>query len=150
MRFPPPLRERFYLNINKLSNSCWEWTGYRNKQGYGQISVKCKQKMAHRISWELTHGYEPKKFILHICDNPSCVNPKHLYEGNIFQNMKDKIERNRHHNQKKVSCPKGHLYDEKNTRIYKGRRYCRFCDVLRVRVPEYLKKKTGRPILWEK
>src|SRR5699024_62252 len=34
-------------------------------------------------------------WVLHTCDNKKCVNPKHLYLGDVKQNVKDAVERNR-------------------------------------------------------
>jgi hypothetical protein len=32
------------------------------------------------------------------------------------------------HERAKTHCPQGHPYDEKNTRWYQGKRYCRICN----------------------
>jgi hypothetical protein len=73
----------FYQNLPV--NQCWEWFGYRDKDNYGMLKVKGKDYRAHRISYCLFHNIpNTKLLVLHICNNPSCVNPHHL-EGNISQ-----------------------------------------------------------------
>ena len=52
--------------------------------------------MAHRLSYQIHKGKIPKgKFVLHKCDIPLCVNPKHLYVGTQWQNVQDMINRKR-------------------------------------------------------
>jgi hypothetical protein len=90
--------ERFFSYILKGndSNSCWTWTGLKNKAGYGRLRMEYSDKTAHRYSWELHNGKIPKgKIICHKCDNPTCVNPNHLYAGTHKDNAQDRENRNR-------------------------------------------------------
>jgi len=74
------------------SDACWVWVGRRDKYGYGVFSVNGKQVGAHRVSWSLANGeIQDGMHILHRCNNPSCVNPSHLYAGTHRQNMDDMI-----------------------------------------------------------
>jgi hypothetical protein len=43
-------------------------------------------------------------------------------------------------NRSKTECPRGHFYDEENTRIYKGKRNCRQCAVISSRAYEARQK----------
>ena len=71
-------------------DSCWEWQKLRYPTGYGRFG----QLYAHRVSWEIENGDIPEGLhILHTCDNPPCVNPKHLYVGTHQDNMRDRQER---------------------------------------------------------
>jgi AraC-like DNA-binding protein len=86
---------RFLLNVNK-TDACWLWTGTINKFGYGRFSIKAVHYTAHRISYELFVGQIPEGlFLLHSCDNPSCVNPSHLSPGTHTDNMKDMFNKHR-------------------------------------------------------
>jgi hypothetical protein len=74
------------------SGDCWTWSGYRDRDGYG----KFRSKMAHRVSWEITHGSAPKGYlVLHRCDNPPCVRPSHLFLGTAKDNIVDCISKRR-------------------------------------------------------
>jgi hypothetical protein len=79
-------------------DECWEWQGNKDKQGYGRISHNYKKVKVHRLAYEV-HYAEPLGDLLccHKCDNPSCVNPNHLYAGTNADNMRDKVERGRQH-----------------------------------------------------
>jgi len=79
-----------------VTPGCWLWTGSLTTEGYGRLKVRGRQFGAHRVSYELHVGPIPAELIIrHRCDNPRCVNPEHLIPGTTFQNMQDKVERNR-------------------------------------------------------
>lgn len=92
------LIDRFNSFVSKHhAQGCWDWVGNKHKQGYGKISFMGKATLAHRISYELFVGPIPKKMMVcHTCDNPSCVNPDHLFTGRAIDNMHDKINKGRH------------------------------------------------------
>lgn len=91
-----PIEERFWRFVTKLSDAeCWKWQGSKSDKGYGKFPHE-KEQQAHRVSYILFKGEIPEKtMVLHHCDNPSCVNPSHLYLGDNKQNMVDMISRNR-------------------------------------------------------
>lgn len=89
------MTERFFKYVNK-TDGCWLWTGKKHRQGYGEMWVKGKPMLTHRISWLIHHGFLPLTgMVLHHCDNPPCVNPEHLYLGDHRQNMDDMMTRDR-------------------------------------------------------
>jgi arsenate reductase-like glutaredoxin family protein len=69
-------------------NDCWLWDAGKTKFGYGVFSLKGKWIGAHVVSFMLYNKYKPQlpKMVMHDCQNPSCVNPKHLIEGTAKEN----------------------------------------------------------------
>jgi hypothetical protein len=77
-------------------NGCWVWKKHKNNKGYGYPGFKGKPILAHRLSYLTLVGEIPNNlFVLHTCDNPLCVNPKHLFLGTNQDNMNDKVNKNR-------------------------------------------------------
>lgn len=72
---------------------CKIWTGAKAKGGYGvrgeRQNGRHKMIYLHREALEQKLGRPLKLYALHYCDNPSCYEPEHLYEGTQSQNMKD-------------------------------------------------------------
>lgn len=82
---------------------CWEWLGFIQTLGYGQIEIAGRIWLAHRLSWSLHHCDRdaagrlmfPPALVLHSCDNPPCVNPGHLFLGDHQANTDDAIAKGR-------------------------------------------------------
>lgn len=86
---------RFLSHVTK-TESCWIWTGAKNKAGYGLSSLYSRVMGAHRLSYTLFVGeIHDDLWVLHTCDVPSCVNPEHLWLGTTQDNKKDQIQKDR-------------------------------------------------------
>lgn len=96
-----PLPDRFWPKVDQSGGgeACWLWTAGKIPTGYGRFCINGRYVYAHRVAWELTHGQiEGGLFVLHDCptgDNPSCVNPAHLFLGTQSDNMKDCYQKGR-------------------------------------------------------
>jgi len=78
-------------------DGCWIWPRAKDKRGRGRVWVGKKLMLAHRAVYEQLVGPIPHGALLcHHCDNPSCVNPRHLYVGDAKTNVADMFARRRH------------------------------------------------------
>lgn len=103
----PKIIARFFAKVNKNGpvpihcpeiGPCWVWTASLGEGGYGQFGVSriSPSLKAHRVSWVINVGHIPDHlWVLHKCDNPSCVNPGHLFIGDRCANMKDAANKGR-------------------------------------------------------
>lgn len=93
------IHDRFWAKVDiRGEDECWEWLAFKNK-GYGQFRVGAAKMPAHRYSLtlKLQRALSPDEMACHHCDNPGCVNPKHLYAGDARSNAADASARDRLH-----------------------------------------------------
>jgi hypothetical protein len=101
---------RFLHKIHTIdkqgSDVCWNWKGSTTR-GYGTFKpTGSKIAYAHRYMWELLNGPIPEGLLVcHRCDNPTCVNPDHLFLGTKKDNVVDMYSKGRGR-PRKVVVPK--------------------------------------------
>ena len=82
------IKERLLESIDIIGD-CWLW----NRKGttrYGMISINSKNRRVNRVAYETFCGKIPEGMcVCHACDNPKCINPKHLWLGTHKENMID-------------------------------------------------------------
>lgn len=90
------LAERFWEKVDiRGEDECWLWLGGIPDR-YGEFYDSGRMKKAHRVAYELSNGPIPDGLeILHTCDNPPCINPKHLFTGTHQDNMTDMVQKGR-------------------------------------------------------
>jgi hypothetical protein len=133
--------ERLLSQAEPLANGCWKWTGFVNKDGYGRTYYSGNRSTpAYQAFYRHFVGPIPEGLVLdHLCHTEDescpggstcahrqCVNPAHLEPVTDAENTR----RSRSFstlNARKTRCPKGHPYDDENTLVSNGRRYCRTC-----------------------
>lgn len=88
---------RFWSGVKiKKKRQCWPWIRSRSPAGYGRITICREVWLANRIAYWLHHKKLNKDLhVLHHCDNPSCCNPKHLFQGTDRDNVDDKVSKGR-------------------------------------------------------
>ena len=129
------IKENFFKRINK-TDYCWNWIGSKNKSGYGLFILgkrvtgfqKSLRVKAHRFSFYLHYGYIDENLLTcHKCDNPSCVNPEHIFLGTHLDNYNDCEKKKRRIYQKMEFCKNGHPRIDENIIKNKNRTICIIC-----------------------
>lgn len=90
--------KRFLKRVDKSAgpDECWPWQGSRDQKGYGFFHKKDFNFRAHRVAWIFENGPIPEGLLIcHKCNNPSCVNPSHLFTGTQKENMAQAAQENR-------------------------------------------------------
>lgn len=102
--------EERIVRMIEIVNDCWVWKGSK-RNGYGRLIIGSRTDgtrmsvTAHRYSCSTFVGEIPiGMFVCHICDNPSCVNPGHLFVGTRQDNVNDREAKGRNN----------HVFGEKN------------------------------------
>lgn len=122
------ISQRFWDKVEK-TESCWNWTAYKDRDGYGHFKTDKISHYAHRFSYELFKNKIPQdKELDHLCRNRKCVNPNHLEVVTHKENML-RGESIQTKNAQKTHCVNGHEFNEENTYVWKNNnRRCRVCN----------------------
>jgi hypothetical protein len=108
-----------------------------NKRGYLSVTLGYEKRELHGVVAAAFLGSRPQGAeVRHLDGNPLNPAAANLVYGTRSENVRDKRRHGTDHNVMKTHCPQGHAYDEENTRLYQGRRYCRACEALRGRGPK--------------
>lgn len=129
-RFPLSGRARlkFWSRVQFSRDGCWK---YMNKEKtasrpYAMAICGGIRSNAPRIAWMIANGtaVPAEMYVLHSCDNPSCVRPAHLHLGTQSDNMREMVERGRASTRKVTGLrgeknPKSRISDNEQAELEK-------------------------------
>ena len=93
----------FDQSYQKTETGCWEWQGPRDRRGYGLARWQGRRQKAHRVSLFRLNIDCEGLCVCHSCDNPSCVNPEHLWVGTRADNNRDRDLKGRRRGNRKLT-----------------------------------------------
>lgn len=95
----PSTEQRLWSRVKPNADTeCWEWLALKDKDGYGRFYIGKKNLLAHRVAYAAYYKIDPGNLLVcHRCDNPSCVNPAHLWLGSNADNLADMKNKGRSH-----------------------------------------------------
>jgi hypothetical protein len=84
-------RRNVELGIEPECHECI--SHFKDKTGYPQCGKEGFTRMSRWIYWKET-GDKPE-VVMHLCDNPACININHLKGGTTKENVQDAVSKNR-------------------------------------------------------
>ncbi len=121
--------DRLKAHTRLSTSGCWLWTGYRDRNSYGRITVDKRSRYAHRVAFTELRGPIPKGRVLAhvVCDRPACINPGHLEPVSNRANVLTGHGITARH-ARATHCIHGHRLAGENVYIdARGHRHCRTC-----------------------
>jgi hypothetical protein len=89
-------------------------TTHLRPDGYSNVRFGGVQVLGHRLAYALHYGEDPTgKVVMHLCDNPPCVNPLHLRLGSQADNMTDMVSKGRQNKARHLAHARARLNYEK-------------------------------------
>lgn len=119
---------RYLVDRVSIVNDCWEWQGKTYKgYAYARNPFDMSNKRMHILAYEVFKNPVPDGLVLdHLCRNRKCLNPDHLEEVTLVENvMRGESEHAK--NARKTHCKHGHAFSKENIYRYDNKRICREC-----------------------
>lgn len=100
-RIPVP---RLFARCRKDANGCWVWQGTKCREHYARLLLHIGKDQRNiglnRLIYTYFFGPIPDGLlVLHSCDNPACICPRHLRVGTASENQQESFDKGRNSGQ---------------------------------------------------
>lgn len=110
--------------INEIG--CWVCTSHAKSKNRGNYPVIRRfdkyMRLSRYIYWLYNGDIDRDKYVMHMCDNPECINPNHLELGTPKENSQDMVRKGR--NKTGIKHPDSKLTESDVLEIYESTDSC--------------------------
>lgn len=118
--------------VSHRRGQAYEMKGGYNERGYRMVNVRSQDgrifcRTVHRLMALAFLGEPPAGMEVRHLDGTKRNDLDNIEYATKSVNMQDQVTHGVHIHARKTHCPRRHEYTPENTRLYRGRRFCRAC-----------------------
>ncbi|MCH9683765.1 MAG: hypothetical protein K0V04_20190 [Deltaproteobacteria bacterium] len=85
-----------------FAGPCWVHRGKPDRWGARLRVAGAPTSALYRLTYWAVHGELPHGYACHVCDNPQCCSPLHVWDGSPSDNARDREDKGRGYDRRKL------------------------------------------------